>query len=648
MKLRSLTKDYKLFTHITVFGAIIVASITLYFSYKQFCKDAKREVKNFSNTLNQQITESFSYVENISNLIATQIVESNYNSKKNIAAILLATRPKIDENIHNLFTWTLFDFVDPNGYAVASSVHGLLKKPLLITKEERSWISEAKIHPWKLLNSKIDVGIVSRELIIPLGFGITRKNENNKFIGTISVGISVAKLKSRLESSFRHPYITFALFDQNQSAILTSSNINLDKEKFYNYSKQLTEITNNKSKSGFVSLGKNEYFYQKHDSYPFLILTGINRDIFLSTLRSEFTPRLLNIFYLVTFFLILLYFFRTKLINPISELYECAKKISQEEVNIKIPSSEIKEIDLLADSMEMVRQFVEKQKEERKILASEKDLASRANQNKAEFFYSVTHELKNIITGIVGLTEVVKNNFTDHKQNKSFSDSEFTENQYCLENILELSSELSHLIFDIMEINQAQSGDFEVRETSEVDIEEIVNNSVKLLRNQAIKNKKHIESVFIKQKDQNFIVTNLDPQRIKQIIANLLTNAIRHAEVNSKVEIRVEQFGEEASEALRETIINNNKELSQRKNYLLNIVKKPRPKVIISIKERGKGISKQCIEKAMSKYVPINDSRLIDPTELDLSLIRQLIELQGGMMMISSKENIGTEIKIIF
>ena len=255
----------------------------------------------------------------------------------------------------------------------------------------------------------------------------------------------------------------------------------------------------------------------RNSPHSFAILTGINKKMFLSELRIHFLPHFLNTLYLTIFFLILLFFFRTRLLNPVIQLSNSAYEISQGNTNVYIPHAEISEIDLLAESIEQVREFVEKQ-------AQGKMLAEKANFNKTEFLASTAHELKNIVAGSIGLAEVVKINFSEKAESNdnNFSAPEILENQSFLEDIVKLGEELSEFIHDIIDINQAQTGNFKIEEHSLVDMKEIVMRSVKLLKIRAIKSQKQIISNFIKKNDEDFIVNNIDPRRIKQVLVNLI------------------------------------------------------------------------------------------------------------------------------
>ena len=69
---------------------------------------------------------------------------------------------------------------------------------------------------------------------------------------------------------------------------------------------------------------------------------------------------------------------------------------------------------------------------------------------------------------------------------------------------------------------------------------------------------------------------------------------------------------------------------------------------MISIKDHGYGMSENEIKIALEKYgrIKMAQSKFIDSTGLGLPLVKHLVEMQGGMMVISSEKNVGTEVKV--
>lgn len=643
----SLLRYFRYLIFTLVVGTTIVTTTTYSNSKKNFDLKTQEKIKNNAIKLGNQVDDSLIYVENFVNLIATRISKQNTTAPEPIAAILESVSPKIDDDKYDIFTWTLFDFIAPNGHVLAASTVGVLKKNIIITPDRRSWIVDARFEPWKFHIAKSDIGIVSHEPIIPIGFGVTSKQ--NKFLGIISLGVNTEKLKKALELSTEGLITNFAILNRDYSIITASENFDFKKQN--EFQKNLTNALNSSfidTSGSFIKVDNRTFFCLKITHYPDLtIISGIDKKIADTEFWSEILPNILNTLYLTTFFLILLYFFRTKLLNPVVELSESSNQIAQGNTQIIVPQSNIAEINFLSRSIETVRCFVEKQQQE-------KNFAETANHNKTEFLASTAHELKNIVAGIIGLAELVKMNFSDkvNSVDKKFSDEELSENQNFLEDVVKLGEELAEFIHDITDVNQSQTGDFKIEEQSVVDVKDVTLRSIKLLKMRAAKSHKQIVTQFLKQPDEDFLIENLDPRRLKQIIVNLLSNSIKYANDHSKIKIILERFPSDASEMWRDSMlqnVRNNSEIDERRKlHLLTIIKKSRPKISIIVKDEGVGMSDEEIIIALAKYGRIANEAKIDSTGLGLPLVKHLVELQGGILTISSQKNVGTEVRIIF
>lgn len=643
----SLLKYFRYLIFALITGAVIITTTTYSNSKKNFDFKAQEKIKNNAIKLGNQIDDSLIYVENFVNLISTRISQQNTTTSESIALILESVRPKIDDDKYNIFTWTLFDFIAPNGRVLAASTIGVLKENIFITPDRRSWMEDARLEPWKFHIAKSDIGIVSKEPIIPIGFGVT--NKKNQFLGIISLGVNTEKLKKALELSTEGLITNFAILNHDHSIIAASKNFDLENQN--DFQKELAYALDSSSvdtNGSFIKVEDRTFFCLKITHYPNLtIISGVDKKIASTKFLSEILPDILNTIYLTTFFLILLYLFRTKLLNPVVTLSESANKIAQGNTKIIVPQSDIAEVNFLSHSIETVRCFVEKQQEE-------KNFAETANHNKTEFLASTAHELKNIVAGIIGLAELVKMNFSDKSNSvdKTFSDEEIIENQNFLEDVVKLGEELSEFIHDITDVNQSQTGDFKIEEQSVVDVKDVALRSIKLLKMRAAKSNKQIITQFLKQRDEDFLVENLDPRRLKQIIVNILSNSIKYANDHSKIKITLERFSSDASKMWRDSMLENVKNNSEiddrRKSHLLTIIKKSRPKISIIVKDEGVGMTDEEIVVALAKYGRLENEAKIDSTGLGLPLVKHLVELQGGVLTISSQKNIGTEVKIIF
>jgi len=639
------SKNFYYLALFLVCGALLMCWLN-YLSVRQNFKDnLTKRTESDSLKIANQLDNFLIYAENLTKLLANNVATQDTQDPQKIAKILENIKPQIDYEKYNIFTLSLFNFVSPEGKLIATSSNGVIQEGIKIAAEKRPWLISARVEPRKFHITNSDTGIISGEEIIPIGFGVT--NDYGKFLGFISIGINAQKICRALETSISNRTTSFVILNNDNSPIIASGNF--QKSLLKNLQFQIGFEQEAGKDHGIINIKGHNYFYSRITHYRNLaILVGVDRTAAHSEFLASITPIFLNYFYFTAFFLILLYFFKIKLLNPVTILSAAANKISHGNTSIYIPQSKIAEIKSLSHSLELVRELVKKQQEE-------KLLAETENQNKSEFLASTAHEFKNIITSIVGTAEVIKSNFVAKKESKNhyFTSEEIQENQEFLEDIIKLSDEISSFIYDVIDVNQAASGNFKIEEAEYVDLKEIAQKSVKMLQVRAIKNKKHIVTHFSKGHDVNFNVAMLDPRRVKQIFVNILSNAIKYGAVDSKIELKMEALDKDVSELLRDSIINNvkqNPEISKkRKTLLLDVIQKARPKVIITVKDHGIGMTKEEIEVALEKYSRIeNQHQHFDSTGLGLPIVKYLVEMQGGMLTINSQKNVGTEVKIIF
>ncbi len=624
------------------------ATILFYFCYSNaesnFNENIKKRTSINSVKIANQIDNIFIYSENITSILAKNLARENTKDYQKVADILQSVKPQIDYEKYNIFTITLFNFISPEGKIIATSNDGVLKEPVKISVERRSWITDSRLRPWRFQIAKNDVGLISKELVIPIGFGIT--DSNGKFLGIISIGVNARKVKTLIESSLNNITTSFAILNNDNSTIVTSDNFDdeLLPEIQNKISKEFTETQ--EVENALIKVGDQEFLYSKIKHYPKMgLIVGVNK----SAVRSEFWPRIsetfLQILYFLFFTLILLLFFKKKLLNPVIMLSKAANKISRGNINVYIPDSNITEIDSLSHSIRMMQKFIKKQSEDRLSLEKE-------NKSRKEFLSSITHEFKNVTTGIIGAAEVIKSDL-DAKikaENKNISVEEMNEHREFLEDITNLSEEILLLAHDTIDINHLLHNDFKLEKSETVDLEKIVVRTAKLLRVHAVRNKKIIVTNFIKGEDSGFVVNNLDARLVKQIMVNIINNSIKHANDNSKIEITLEAIDKEVSEVLRDSILNNLRNNhaieTDHKNKLIRIISKARPQVIITVKDTSIGMTIGEIAEVLetSNLNMLNNNSDIK----SLSLAKHLIEIQGGSFQISSQDGIGIEIKIIF
>jgi two-component system sensor histidine kinase ChiS len=211
----------------------VITSLTLgYITYNNLVKSKMEKYITESNRAADTLSEAFNNVEKILHTIAKKIEITNSIKLEEIELIFkkIAKSPKIN---HDIFAWTMFDFVSPQGYVLVDSIRGVVKNPIKINYERRSWLESARTRPGELHFSSPDIGIVSGEEIIPTGYGVIDQDEN--FIGTISIGLNLKKLNQKLSNIIANQDLEFLIIDNNLKEHSRSKYIYSLKDAIKNY-----------------------------------------------------------------------------------------------------------------------------------------------------------------------------------------------------------------------------------------------------------------------------------------------------------------------------------------------------------------------------------------------------------------------------
>lgn len=227
------------------------------------------------------------------------------------------------------------------------------------------------------------------------------------------------------------------------------------------------------------------------------------------------------------------------------------------------------------------------------------DLANQANQAKSDFMGNMGHELRTPLNSIIGFSELLLMDDIAPKHR---------EYAQCVHNSC---NDLLHLIRDILDFSKLEAGKlsvfsiaFDLRQA----IEEVVDSSALHCA------EKDIELVVNYPLEQPHNLLG-DPGRIRQIITNLVTNAIKFTE-NGQVVLRAH--------------------ISEISNSLAQIH--------ISVEDTGIGIAQNKLDSIFERFSQADTSstRSYQGLGLGLTISKQLIELMGGSMQVSSTLGAGS------
>jgi len=232
-----------------------------------------------------------------------------------------------------------------------------------------------------------------------------------------------------------------------------------------------------------------------------------------------------------------------------------------------------------------------KQAEEARIEAEE------ANRLKSDFLANMSHEIRTPMNGIFGMAELVLEGELTHKQRKH------------LETLMSSAEVLLTLIDDILDFSKIEAGKLEL-EPVPVNLRTLVESIAELLTIKVQDKNVEIIAHYVPGVPEMVIG---DPVRIRQIITNLVGNAIKFTE-NGHILITIEAASSQEGH------------------------------IKISVTDTGIGIPLNARKKIFEKFSQADNSttRKYGGTGLGLAICQQLTAAMGGEIGLTSEENVGS------
>ncbi len=228
--------------------------------------------------------------------------------------------------------------------------------------------------------------------------------------------------------------------------------------------------------------------------------------------------------------------------------------------------------------------------------------AEKANNAKTEFLSSMSHEIRTPLNAIVGFSECIAN--ADNLESAK-SDAK---------DIVMASQNLLEIVNGILDISKIEANKMEIIETN-YELEPILKNISKLMIPRIGEKPIELRNNFAIDIPA---VLNGDSGKIKQIITNILTNAVKYTE---KGQI----------------------------NFNVNCInEKDTCSLIISVEDTGRGIKEEKISSLFNKFERLEEDKntTIEGTGLGLAITKKLIEMMGGKIIVQSKYGVGSKFTV--
>jgi signal transduction histidine kinase len=285
----------------------------------------------------------------------------------------------------------------------------------------------------------------------------------------------------------------------------------------------------------------------------------------------------------------------TGLINsmraPLARLVEGARRLAGGDLQTRVEIGGPVEIATLGNAFNEMANSLERDARER----------DRVEQMKDDFVLTVSHELRTPVTVVKGFAEMLT------AQRKSLNARQFE----AAEVIAESSGQLQKMINDLLDLARSDAGKLRI-EPKPTSVRSLAQRVGRQMR-------PHFE-----ERDQGFTVSvekglpdvEADPDRIAQVLANLLTNANKYSPEGANVRLEATRVGKE---------------------------------IEFAVSDNGPGLGEEELEHVFDRFwrAESGETQLVGGTGLGLAIAKSLVQLHGGAISASSERGEGATFRFV-
>lgn len=236
--------------------------------------------------------------------------------------------------------------------------------------------------------------------------------------------------------------------------------------------------------------------------------------------------------------------------------------------------------------------------------AAARDAAEQANHAKSEFLASVSHELRTPLNAILGYSEMLELGLIGKLEPQQIEK---------LQIIHQSGKHLHNIINDILDLAKIDAGKLELYDEESVNLREVVDSCIALIRERAAEGGLYLAAEI----DPAMPLIIADVTRLKQILLNLLANAIKFTQPGGSVTVAGHARAGDGA--------------------------------VFEVRDTGPGMTPEEIKIALEPFGQVDAqlARHYEGTGLGLPLARRFTELHGGVLQVESEKGCGTTVRVI-